>query len=51
VEVADDGVGGANASAGSGLAGLEDRTAALGGDLEIETSGKGTRVIAHIPCG
>jgi PAS domain S-box-containing protein len=50
VEVRDDGVGGADASAGSGLRGLVDRVEALGGRLEIvSASGAGTTVRAHIP--
>ena len=50
VEVADDGRGGADLTAGSGLRGLEDRIAALGGELSIESSpGAGTRVRAEIP--
>jgi signal transduction histidine kinase len=49
-EVADDGVGGADAAAGSGLQGLGDRVAALDGRLEIESPpGAGTRVRAHLP--
>ena len=52
VEVADDGVGGADPSRGSGLAGLTDRLAALDGRLEIESpAGGGTLVRAEIPCG
>jgi signal transduction histidine kinase len=49
VEVRDDGVGGASPE-GSGLQGLRDRLAALGGQLEIEcpTDG-GTLVAAAIP--
>jgi signal transduction histidine kinase len=51
VEVTDDGVGGADIEGGSGLRGLEDRVAALGGALTIETSpGAGTMVRAEIPC-
>jgi signal transduction histidine kinase len=51
VEVADDGVGGADPSRGSGLRGLADRVSALGGKLEIDSSaGAGTKVIASIPC-
>jgi PAS domain S-box-containing protein len=51
VEVADDGVGGADPSGGSGLRGLTDRVEALEGRLAIESSpGKGTRVRAEIPC-
>lgn len=51
VEVVDDGVGGAAAAPGSGLAGLADRVAALGGRLEIlSPAGDGTRLRAEIPC-
>ena len=35
VEIADDGVGGADAAAGSGLSGLADRVAALDGTLRV----------------
>jgi signal transduction histidine kinase len=49
VEVRDDGVGGADASAGSGLRGLADRVSALGGGLAIESPvGVGTTVRARI---
>jgi signal transduction histidine kinase len=52
VEVRDDGVGGADASAGSGLRGLADRVNALGGRLEIDSPpGAGTTVRARIPVG
>jgi signal transduction histidine kinase len=51
VEVADDGVGGARAEAGSGLRGLEDRVAAVDGTFElVSPPGEGTRVVARIPC-
>ena len=50
VEIADDGVGGAAESSGSGLRGLADRLAALDGQLEIRSPvGRGTRVLARIP--
>jgi signal transduction histidine kinase len=50
VEVSDDGVGGADASAGSGLRGLIDRVEALGGSLAIvSTAGAGTSLSAEIP--
>jgi signal transduction histidine kinase len=50
VEVADDGVGGANASAGSGLRGLDDRVQAFGGALRvISRAGEGTRILAQLP--
>ncbi|HEY6762768.1 MAG TPA: PAS domain-containing protein [Baekduia sp.] len=46
----DDGVGGAELSAGSGLAGLVDRLAALDGTLTVSSPrGQGTRVRAEIP--
>jgi signal transduction histidine kinase len=51
VAVTDDGVGGANASRGSGLRGLEDRVAAVRGSFHVENlPGGGTRVLAEIPC-
>lgn len=50
VEVADDGVGGADIAGGSGLRGLADRIAAVGGELEIESpAGSGTRARASLP--
>ena len=50
VTVADDGVGGADPTGGSGLRGLADRVAALDGSLSIESpTGGGTRVCAEIP--
>jgi PAS domain S-box-containing protein len=49
VEVADDGVGGAD-PAGSGLRGLADRVAALGGQLAISSvAGAGTALRAELP--
>jgi signal transduction histidine kinase len=51
VTVADDGVGGADPSRGSGLRGLADRLEALDGRLEVESSAaSGTRIKAEIPC-
>jgi len=50
IDVTDDGVGGADPAGGSGLAGLADRVAALGGRLEIESPpGGGTVVRAQMP--
>jgi signal transduction histidine kinase len=50
VEVADDGVGGADAAHGSGLRGLADRVAALDGTLSLDSpAGHGTRLRASIP--
>jgi signal transduction histidine kinase len=50
IEIADDGVGGADAAAGSGLRGLSDRVAALDGALRISSPpGAGTVVTAELP--
>ena len=50
LEVADDGAGGARLDGGSGLGGLEDRLAVLGGTLDVESErGRGTLVRATIP--
>jgi signal transduction histidine kinase len=52
VEIADDGVGGADPAHGSGLRGLADRVETLGGTLLVEsTPGHGTRLAADIPFG
>ena len=52
VDVTDDGIGGANADAGSGLRGLGDRVAALDGTLSLESpAGGGTHLHAEIPLG
>jgi signal transduction histidine kinase len=51
VEVADDGVGGADPEHGTGLRGLADRLAVLEGRLEIDSErGRGTTIRARIPC-
>ena len=51
VTVADDGVGGADPTRGTGLRGLADRVAALDGVFAVEsTPAHGTRVSAEIPC-
>ena len=51
VEVRDDGVGGADPAAGSGLRGLADRVAALDGRLDVSSPpGSGTVVRAEVPC-
>jgi signal transduction histidine kinase len=50
VEVADDGVGGADPGRGSGLRGLADRISALDGRLELRSpDGAGTLLRAEIP--
>jgi signal transduction histidine kinase len=51
IEIADDGVGGADETAGTGLQGLADRVAALDGTLRIlSPPGVGTVVTAELPC-
>jgi signal transduction histidine kinase len=51
VDIADDGVGGADPLRGSGLRGLSDRVHALDGNLRVESPhGAGTRIHAEIPC-
>jgi signal transduction histidine kinase len=48
--VDDDGVGGADPAAGSGLVGLHDRVEALGGSMEIRSApGEGTSLQAVVP--
>jgi len=50
VEVADDGLGGADPTRGTGLRGLADRVEAIGGTLHVESpSGWGTHLTAEIP--
>jgi PAS domain S-box-containing protein len=50
VEVADDGVGGADPATGTGLRGLADRVEALGGSLGVSSpDGAGTVLRAEIP--
>jgi signal transduction histidine kinase len=50
VEIHDDGRGGANLGAGSGLRGLADRVEALGGRLDVRSpAGAGTTVRAQLP--
>ena len=51
VEIEDDGAGGADPAAGSGLRGMVDRVQALDGVVAITSPpGRGTRVRAEIPC-
>ena len=50
IEIRDDGIGGADASRGSGLRGLGDRVEAVGGWLAITSPpGGGTAVVATLP--
>ncbi len=51
LRISDDGVGGAAASERSGLAGITDRVAALGGSVRLSSPhGRGTEVTAELPC-
>jgi len=51
IEVSDDGVGGADLSIGSGLRGLTDRVAAVGGRLVVKSDkARGTTIRAEVPC-
>jgi signal transduction histidine kinase len=52
VDIADDGIGGADPANGSGLRGLTDRVAALDGTLAVDSPvGAGTRLHVEIPWG
>ncbi len=52
VEVTDDGIGGADADRGSGIAGLRDRVAGVDGTLEvISPAGGPTTLKVDLPCG
>jgi signal transduction histidine kinase len=51
LSVSDDGIGGADPAAGSGLRGLADRVEALDGELHITSDpGAGTTLLAVLPC-
>jgi signal transduction histidine kinase len=50
-EITDNGVGGADPGRGSGLLGLSDRVAALGGRMHVlSPAGGPTTVIVELPC-
>jgi signal transduction histidine kinase len=52
LSISDDGRGGADAGAGSGLVGLADRLEAIGGSLSVDSpAGAGTTLVARIPQG
>jgi signal transduction histidine kinase len=52
IVVSDDGAGGADPAAGSGLRGLADRVETLGGTFRVDSApGHGTRLAAEIPLG
>jgi signal transduction histidine kinase len=50
VQVRDDGVGGADATRGSGLVGLRDRVEAVGGTMTLDSPARaGTVLTARLP--
>jgi PAS domain S-box-containing protein len=50
ITIADDGIGGADPSRGSGLIGLADRIEALGGTINVSSpAGAGTQILAELP--
>ena len=52
LSISDDGIGGADTGKGSGLIGLKDRVAVLGGQMHISSQpGRGTSVNVAIPLG
>jgi signal transduction histidine kinase len=51
MEIADDGIGGATANGGHGLASIADRVSAVGGEVVIDSPpGQGTHLVVTIPC-
>ena len=51
LRITDDGIGGAAAGERSGLSGIIDRVAALGGSVRVSSPrGEGTAVVAELPC-
>ncbi len=49
IAIGDDGIGGADPDAGSGLRGLRDRLDAVNGSVEVRSAGGGTTVVARVP--
>ncbi len=51
IRVEDDGIGGADPLAGSGIEGLRDRVRALNGRFSLDSpAGRGTRLEVWLPC-
>jgi signal transduction histidine kinase len=52
MEIRDDGVGGADPAAGTGLAGLADRVAVAGGRMRLSSPAGGPTLLhVELPCG
>lgn len=52
IEIRDDGVGGADPAAGSGLGGLAERVAGAGGQLTVDSPAGGPTIVrVELPCG
>jgi signal transduction histidine kinase len=50
VQIRDDGIGGADASRGSGLIGLRDRVEAVGGSMTVDSTAEaGTELTVLLP--
>jgi signal transduction histidine kinase len=50
LSIRDDGIGGADPAAGSGLIGLRDRVQVLGGSIEVNSRpGEGTAIVVELP--
>jgi signal transduction histidine kinase len=51
IEIADDGDGGADLARGTGMAGIADRIATVGGTISVDSPpGEGTRLLIELPC-
>jgi signal transduction histidine kinase len=50
IQIADNGIGGAQSKEGSfGIVGIQERIAALGGDITIDSSERGTKISIELP--
>jgi signal transduction histidine kinase len=50
IQIADNGIGGAQSKAGSfGIVGIQERIAMLGGDITIDSSERGTKISIELP--
>jgi two-component system sensor histidine kinase DegS len=50
IQIADNGIGGAQSKEGSfGIVGIQERIAMLGGDITIDSSERGTKISIELP--